>query len=56
MIVEGDTLDEVIEEASYDIADWFEIKGKIEDAVNPSAWHLEKDEKLIYVPVQERQA
>ncbi len=56
MIVEGDTLDEVIEEASYDIADWFEIKGKIEDAVNPSAWHLGKDEKLIYVPVQERQA
>lgn len=29
MIVEGDTLDEVIEEASYDIADLFEIKGKL---------------------------
>lgn len=29
MIVEGDTLDEVIEEVSYDIADLFEIKGKL---------------------------
>ena len=26
MVVEGDTLDEAIEEASYDIADWFEVK------------------------------
>lgn len=51
MIVEGNTLDEAIEEASYDIADWFEIKGKIEDVVDPSDWHLAKDEKLVYVPV-----
>lgn len=51
MVVEGDTLDEAIEEASYDIADWFEVKGKIEDAVAPSYWHLENDEKLVYVPI-----
>lgn len=51
MAVEGDTLDEAIEEASYDIADWFEVKGKIEDIIEPSGWHLEKDEKLVYVPV-----
>lgn len=51
MVVEGDTLDEAIEEASYDIADWFEVKGKIENAVDPSDWHLEKNEKLVYVPV-----
>ena len=51
MVVEGDTLDEAIEEASYDIADWFEVKGKIGDAVAPSDWYLENDEKLVYVPV-----
>lgn len=51
MVVEGDTLDETIEEASYDIADWFEVKGKIENAVAPSDWYLEDDEKLAYVPV-----
>lgn len=51
MVVEGDTLDEAIEEASYDIADWFEVKGKIEDPVDHSDWHLGKDEKLVYVPV-----
>ena len=44
-------LDEAIEEASYDIADWFEVKGKIEDPVDHSDWHLGKDEKLVYVPV-----
>lgn len=51
MIVEGDTLEEAIEEASYDIADWFEVKGKIDDVVAPSNWHIEKNEKLVYVPV-----
>lgn len=51
MIVEGDTLEEAIEEASFDIADWFEVKGKIERVADPLKWHLEKDEKLVYVPV-----
>lgn len=51
MIVEGDTLEEAIEEALYDIADWFEVKGKIDDVVDPSNWHIEKNEKLVYVPV-----
>lgn len=51
MIVEGDTLEEAIEAASYDIADWFEVKGKIDDVVDPSNWNLEKDEKLVYVPI-----
>ncbi|MCT7824148.1 hypothetical protein AAA426_09980 [Lactobacillus crispatus] len=34
-----------------DIADWFEVKGKIEKVADPLKWHLEKDEKLVYVPV-----
>ena len=51
MIVEGDALEDAIEEASFDIADWFEVKGKIEKVADPSKWHLEKDEKLVYVPV-----
>ena len=41
----------LVEEASFDIADWFEVKGKIEKVADPSKWHLEKDEKLVYVPV-----
>ena len=36
MVVEGNTLEDAIEGASYDIADWFEVKGKIEDVVAPS--------------------
>ena len=51
MIVEGDTLEDAIEEASFDIADWLEVKGKIEKVADPSKWHLEKDEKLVYVLV-----
>ena len=51
MIVEGDALEDAIEEASFDIADWLEVKGKIEKVADPSKWHLEKDEKLVYVPV-----
>ena len=51
MIVEGDALEDAIEEASFDIADWFEVKGKIEKVADPLKWHLEKDEKLVYVPV-----
>lgn len=51
MVVEGDTLEDAIEEASYDIADWFEVKGKIDDVVDSSDWNLDKDEKLVYVPV-----
>lgn len=51
MVVEGNTLGEAIKETSYDIADWFEVKGKIEKADDPSDWHLEKDEKIVYVPV-----
>lgn len=51
MIVEGDTLEEAVEEASFDIADWFEVKGKVEKATDPSNWHLAQDEKLVYVPV-----
>ena len=50
MVVEGDTLEDAIEEASYDIADWFEVKGKIDDVVDSSDWNLDKDEKLVYVP------
>ena len=51
MVVEGDTLEDAIEEASYDMADWFEVKGKIDDVVDSSDWNLDKDEKLVYVPV-----
>ena len=36
---------------AFDIADWFEVKGKIEKVADPLKWHLEKDEKLVYVPV-----
>ncbi len=51
MVVEGETLEEAIEEASYDIADWFEVKGKVEKVANPSTWKIEKNERLVYVPV-----
>lgn len=41
MVVEGDTLDEAIGEASYDIADWFEVKGKVEKVVRKNISILE---------------
>ena len=51
MVVEGETLDEAVEEASYDIADWFEAKGKVEEFQDPSIWELTDNEKVVYVPV-----
>ena len=51
MVVEGETLDEAVEEASYDIADWFEAKGKVEEVQDPSTWELADSEKIVYVPV-----
>ena len=51
MVVEGETLDEAVEEASYDIADWFEAKGKVEEVQDPSTWELADNEKFVYVPV-----
>lgn len=51
MVVEGNTLEDAIRDASDDIADWFEVKGKIEDVQDPSLWELEKDERIVYAPV-----
>lgn len=51
MVVEGDTLEDAVEEAAIDIADWLEVKGKVEEAQDPSNWSLENDERLVYVPV-----
>lgn len=51
MVVEGDTLDEAVEEASYDIADWFQVKGEVEKPRNPSEWKITKNQHLVYVPV-----
>lgn len=51
MVVEGETLDEAVEEASYDIADWFEAKGKVEEFQDSSIWELTDNEKIVYVPV-----
>ena len=36
--VEGETLNKAIEEASYDIVEWFEAKRKVEEVQDPSTW------------------
>lgn len=51
MIAEGDTLEEAIDEASFDIADWFKVKGKIAKVQDPTAWKLEDNESIVYVQV-----
>lgn len=51
LVVEGDTLDKAVEEASEDIADWFEVKKEIAPVDDPAQWNLEKDERIVYVPV-----
>lgn len=51
LVVEGDTLDKAVEEASEDIADWFEVKKEIASVDDPAQWTLENDERIVYVPV-----
>ncbi|MBP2056998.1 putative RNase H-like HicB family nuclease [Lactobacillus colini] len=51
MVAEGETLEEAVDEASYDIADWFVVKKHIEKPQNPSNWHLDEGERIAYIQV-----
>lgn len=51
MVVEGKSLEEAVKEAADDITGWFVAKGKVENVQDPTKWKLEKDEQIVYVPV-----
>ena len=56
MIVEGDTLEEAIEEASFDIADWFEVKGKIEKVAKENKINVSRVASDALKALQEQRA